>query len=474
MKNSIFRNKKYIKWFVFVIWMIIWYLASHLVGSELILPGPHAALKALVKMLGTGDFYLNVLWTVIRTVLGIVISFSLGALFAFLADRSAALREFLRLPVSFFKSIPVMAIIIYVILVVRSNWVAVVVCFLMCFPIAYTNILNGLSALDVKKIELGRMLGLNGRQMRKFIIRPSLETQIRTALNLITSMSWKVVVASEVLAIPKHSIGYQMLNSKYYLETADLFAYMIVLIVLSLLMEKLVACIPWADPAKLARAAEKEASGAKTVKTGAGSGEISFCHVTKSFVNEDGSESGALSDFSYVFSRGVTAVLGPSGIGKTTMARLISGFIRPDEGTVEVDSSERISCLFQEDRLLPWLNVRANMLLACVSGNASGTDPETAVKEMAGKLEIEDALEMMPHELSGGMAHRVALGRTLIHGGSVLILDEPFRGLDDELKESITGRIMCELKPSDNGRTVILITHDEDLAERLADRVIRL
>ena len=457
MKNSIFRNKKYIKWFVFVIWMIIWYLAAHLVGSELILPGPHAAFKALVKLLGTGDFYLNVLWTVLRTVLGVLISFGLGVVFAVLADRSAPLREFLRLPVNFFKSIPVMAIIIYVILVVKSDWVAVVVCFLMCFPIAYTNILNGLEALDIKKIELGRMLKLSGRQMERFIIRPSLDTQIKTALSLITAMAWKVVVASEVLAIPKHSIGYQMLNSKYYLETADLFAYMIVLIVLSLLMEKLVARIK-------AQPAEKEQ----------GSCEVSFSHVSKSFVNEDGTESEALNDFSYEFGSGVTAVLGPSGKGKTTLARLISGFIAPDEGTVDAGSAEKTGCLFQEDRLLPWLNVRANMLLACLAGNAAGFDSETAVKEMASKLEIEDALEMMPHELSGGMAHRVALGRTLLYGGGILILDEPFRGLDDELTDRIIERIGNELKPSDHGRTVILITHDEELAERLADRVIRL
>ncbi len=474
MKNSIFRNKKYIKWFVFVIWMIIWYLAAHLVGSELILPGPHAAFKALVRLLGTGDFYLNVLWTVLRTVLGIAISFVLGVIFAFLADRSAPLREFLRLPVSFFKSIPVMAIIIYVILVVKSDWVAVVVCFLMCFPIAYTNILNGLEALDIKKTELGRMLKLSGRQMERFIVWPSLDTQIRTALSLITAMSWKVVVASEVLAIPKHSIGYQMLNSKYYLETADLFAYMIVLIILSLVMEKLVARIPAADPARLASAVEKEAAKALPVEEEQGTCKISLSHVSKTFVNEDGTESEALSDFSHDFSAGVTAVLGPSGKGKTTLARLVSGFIAPDEGAVDVETDVRISYLFQEDRLLPWLNVKANMLLACLSGNVSGTDPESVVKEMASKLEIEDALEMMPHELSGGMAHRAALGRTLLYGGGILILDEPFRGLDDELTDRIIERIGSELKPSDHDRTVILITHDEELAERLADRVIRL
>ena len=504
MNNSIFKNKKYIKWFIFVIWMIIWYLAAHLVGSELILPGPHAALKALVGLLGTGDFYLNVLWTVLRTVLGIVISFGLGVLFAVLANRSEPLREFLRLPVSFFKSIPVMAIIIYVILVVKSDWVAVVVCFLMCFPIAYTNMLNGLEALNQKYIELGRMLGLKGRQMVKYIIRPSLDTQIRTALSLITSMSWKVVVASEVLAIPKHSIGYQMLNSKYYLETADLFAYMIVLIVLSFGMEKLVDRISGMDPIRLSRAVTKDAARAGAALASAGTASVVFTDVTKTFANEDGSESKALADFTCSFENGVTAVLGPSGRGKTTMARLIAGLIVPDQGEVELSDAAKVGYLFQEDRLLPWLNVRANMLLGCLAGNASGmcSDAsadagsetvetcsaigsgavseskriglETAVVEAAKKLEIEDALDMMPHELSGGMAHRAALGRTLLFGGDVLILDEPFRGLDEELRDRIIERISGELRPEGHDRTVILITHDEELAERLADRILKI
>ena len=477
MKNSIFRNKKYIKWFVFVIWMIIWYLAAHIVGSELILPGPHAAFKALVKLLGTGDFYLNVLWTVLRTVLGIVISFGLGVVFAVLADRSAPLREFLRLPVNFFKSIPVMAIIIYVILVVKSDWVAVVVCFLMCFPIAYTNILNGLEALDKKNIELGASLGLGRGQMIRYILRPSLDPQIKTALSLITAMSWKVVVASEVLAIPKFSIGYQMLNSKYYLETAVLFAYMIVLIVLSLGMEKLVDRFSGMDTARLSRAAEREAAGvAGTAGVFGGAADVNFSRVTKSFINEDGSLSEALKDFTCTFGNGVTAVLGPSGRGKTTLARLIAGLIEPDEGSVGITGTDdytecRVGCLFQEDRLLPWLNVRANMLLACLAGKSG--EPEDAVNAMADKLEIEDALDMMPHELSGGMAHRAALGRTLIFGGNILILDEPFRGLNDELADRIIERMVSDLKP-DEGRTVLLITHDEELADRLADSVVRL
>ena len=473
MKNTILTKKTYIKWLIFVVWMVIWYLAAHFAGSDLILPGPHSVLVALVRLLGEGSFYLNVLWTVIRTVLGIAVSFGAGVLFGALAHRNGLIREFLRLPVNFFKSIPVMAIIIYVILVVKSDWVAVVVCFLMCFPIAYTNILNGLDAMNGEFIELGRTLGLSGRHMIRFIIRPSLDTQIRTALNLIASMSWKVVVASEVLAIPKYSIGYQMLNSKYYLETADLFAYMIVLIVLSLLMEKAVSVLAGINSRGTGKAVRKAAHNAEVRGAVSGAPEIRMEGVTKSYINDDGSISPALKDFSAEFSEGVTAVLGPSGEGKTTIARLISGLEEADSGSVTEGPGTRTAYLFQEDRLLPWLNVRDNMLLSFVSGKAEGEDPDTAVKDMAEKLEIDDALNMMPGELSGGMAHRAALGRTLLYRGNLLILDEPFRGLDEELRERIIGR-MSEYLGGSRGRTVILITHDEDLADKLSDKRINI
>lgn len=471
MKNSIFSKKEYVKWFIALIWIVIWSLAAFFAGSDLILPGPHSTLAALIGLLKTGSFYLNVLWTILRTVLGIVISFSLGALFAVLAFRNGIIREFLRLPVSFFKSIPVMAIIIYVILVIKSDWVAVVVCFLMCFPIAYTNILNGLEALDLKYLELGRNLGLTGKQMIRFIIRPSLDTQIRTALSLITAMSWKVVVASEVLAIPKYSIGYQMLNSKYYLETADLFAYIIVLIVLSLLMEKLVEKLAGLNMAGLGRSIGRAVQSHAAAGNEEGTARILLDQVTKTYLGEGG-ETHALTGFSAEFGPGVTALLGPSGAGKTTVARIIAELTEADGGEVKREGEPRVAYLFQEDRLLPWLKVRDNMMLGLISGGRSEGEAQDKIDAMAEDLEIRDALDMMPHELSGGMAHRAAMGRTLLYGGNVLILDEPFRGLDEELRDRIIERLSGELHPLKGERTVILITHDEDLADRLADRKI--
>jgi ABC-type nitrate/sulfonate/bicarbonate transport system ATPase subunit len=286
-------------------------------------------------------------------------------------------------------------------------------------------------------------------------------------------MSWKVVVASEVLAIPKYSIGYQMLNSKYYLETADLFAYMIVLIVLSLLMERAVSGLSGMNSRGTGKAVRKAAQKSETLGALPPAPEIRLEGVSKSFITEDGKVSPALKDFSAEFREGVMAVLGPSGEGKTTMARLISGLEEADSGEIRTGDS-RIAYLFQEDRLLPWLNVRDNMLLSFVSGKAEGQDPETSVKEMAEKLEISDALNMMPGELSGGMAHRAALGRTLLFRGNLLILDEPFRGLDEELRERIIGRLSEYLGEGGTGRTVILITHDEDLADKLSDKRINI
>ena len=135
------------------VWLLIWFAAAFAIGSDLILPGPVKTIQALAKLICTSGFWLDVLFTLFRVFAGAVISLAAGFVCAALASGNKAVREFLRLPVSFFKSIPVMAIIIYVILVVKADWVAIVVCILMCFPIAYTNMLSGMTAEVVIRIE---------------------------------------------------------------------------------------------------------------------------------------------------------------------------------------------------------------------------------------------------------------------------------------------------------------------------------
>ena len=483
------RKKLYTKWMTAIIWLVIWELAAYFTASVLLLPSPHDTAAALFRLVGEGGFYLNLLSTLMRCAAGIVSSFVIGAIAAVIAFRSYYAREFFRIPVSFFKSIPVMAIVIYVILIAKSDVVSIVVCFLMCFPISYSNILAGLDGMRKEYIELAKVNGLTTGQLYRLVLLPMLRPQTASALNLISGMSWKVVVASEVLSIPQYSIGYEMLKSKYYLETPELFAYIFVLVVLSLLMENAVG--------RLMNIVDKSTKerlrfgGREDPVTDAA--HVSLRNVNKSYSNVDNEgedertadeaasrESGrggtekVLTDYTETFDKGITAVLGPSGRGKTTLLRLISGLEEPDSG--EVISTERVSCLFQEDRLLPWLDTASNMMLGIINeAGMTGEEALSRVKRMAAMLEIESALDMMPHELSGGMSHRAALGRAILRRSELLVLDEPFRGIDGSLKQRLIERLRDEiLQPEGKPRTVVLITHEEDVANELASRIIRL
>ncbi len=491
------RKSTYIKCLFALIWLAIWELAAHFTASALLLPSPFDTAMALITMAGTAEFYLNLLFTALRCSAGIAGSFIMGALAAVLAFRSPYAREFFRLPVSFFKSVPVMAIVIYVILIVKSDIVSIAVCLLMCFPISYSNVLAGLCGMNRDYIELAEVNGLTRIQTYRLVLIPMLRPELSAALNLISGMSWKVVVASEVLSVPKYSVGYEMLKSKYYLETPQLFAYILVLVVLSLIVES-----------ALGSFMEAKRSRAKNILRFGGEeeyvdnvDEFVLKNVTKSYsqtgiapksgeplsdaksktaVKPEHAEKippaavKVLDNYSVRFERGITAILGPSGRGKTTLARLIAGLEQPDSG--EIKNVGSISYLFQEDRLLPWLSTESNMMLGIINERGmSRAVAKERVREIAEKLEIASVLDKMPYELSGGMAHRAALGRALLRRSEVLILDEPFRGIDGELKERLISVLRDEIsRCGDKLRTTILITHDEKTAVVLAERIIRL
>ena len=158
------------------------------------------------------------------------------------------------------------------------------------------------------------------------------------------------------------------------------------------------------------------------------------------------------------------ALMGPSGCGKTTLLRVALSLQPPDTGSVSVDPG-RTAAVFQEPRLLPWRTAAENVNV--VLSDTPDTMPEAL--SMLERVELSDAVEKYPAELSGGMQQRVSIARALAFRPDLLVLDEPFRGLDDELR----GRMISLLNTSLQSVSLLLVTHSEEEAKTLGCRVLR-
>lgn len=156
-----------------------------------------------------------------------------------------------------------------------------------------------------------------------------------------------------------------------------------------------------------------------------------------------------------------TVLTGASGLGKTTLLRVLAGLEQPDEGVVSGLDGLRKSFVFQENRLLERASALENIL--CVA-----PDRERAMK-MLELVGLGTELSKPAGKLSGGMKRRLAIARALAYGGDVFFLDEPLRELDKGTETQIASLLRGELQ----GKTVLLITHDEDFANRPGNTVLR-
>jgi NitT/TauT family transport system ATP-binding protein len=173
-----------------------------------------------------------------------------------------------------------------------------------------------------------------------------------------------------------------------------------------------------------------------------------------------------LNDVSFELpNQGITCIMAPSGVGKTTLLRILLGLEQPDSGTVSRFPDCHWAAVFQEDRLLEHLDAMGN--LRFVLGNE--LDAEDA-KCLLAELGLTEAEGKPVRDFSGGMKRRVALARALLAPSDALALDEPFTGLDEENREKA---ISCILKRT-AGKTVLLVTHNEDDAAGLNAEVIHL
>ncbi len=225
------------KLIIYAIWILLWQGVYITIGNEVLVPSPMGTFVKFFQMLSSDELYIQLMATLGRVFFGVTFSLIGGSISGYIAYNNQFFKELIKPMISFMKATPVMAIIILAILWFDSGYVPIFVCVLMCYPIIYTNVLSGLMELDNSYKELSIVYKVKKSIYLKECIYPQLKPYIRAGLVLGVGMAYKVVIASEILSIPKHSIGYELLDAKIYLETTEIFAWIIIIMILSQISE---------------------------------------------------------------------------------------------------------------------------------------------------------------------------------------------------------------------------------------------
>ncbi len=197
---------------------------------------------------------------------------------------------------------------------------------------------------------------------------------------------------------------------------------------------------------------------------------VHVSNLSKDFYSKDG-ETKVLNDINFTVENGeILALLGPSGSGKSTILNIIANLIEPTSGSVQTFG--RIGYMFQKDLLFEWRTIMDNIKIGLEIKNSFTKESEAEIERLLRCYKLWDFRNYYPHELSGGMRQRVALIRTLVMNPDIILLDEPFSGLDAQTRMIITNDIYSIIKSEK--KTVILVTHDISEAISMADTVIIL
>ncbi len=220
-------------------WLLLWQLAAMGLKQEILLASPAAVFHCLLELLPTGDFWHTVLFSFSRIILGFLLACLAGTLLATLSARFSPVRELISPLMSAVRSVPVASFIILVLLWVPSKSLSVVISFLMVTPVLYANVLTGAQGMDQELSEMAAVFRIPLSRRLRYLYLPQLMPFFRSACAAGLGLCWKAGVAAEVIGLPEGSIGERLYEAKIYLETPRLFAWTVVIILLSLLFEKL-------------------------------------------------------------------------------------------------------------------------------------------------------------------------------------------------------------------------------------------
>lgn len=223
---------------IIAFWLAIWQLLDVIIDNRLVLAGPIRVAQALVEQLGQPDFWVICGASFGRIALGFLLSFVVGFLLALMSCRHRLFRDFVDPIISLLRTIPVASFIILLLIWVGNQALTVFLAFFIVLPLIYTNMVTSFESVDRQMLEMARVYGLSRWRTFLYIYRPAFMPFLMSSTKISLGMTWKSGIMAEVLATPKPSIGKEMATARTFLDTPDLLAWTVVVMVLSFLFEK--------------------------------------------------------------------------------------------------------------------------------------------------------------------------------------------------------------------------------------------
>ncbi len=224
-------------------WLLIWQLLAWWVGKELLLPSPFRVLSSLGELVVTATFWQSVFFSILRVLIGILLALLLGVALAVFTSKFKSMHHLFSPFITVIRSTPVASFILLLWLWLGSDKLPAVICLLMVLPIAWSAATDSIASLDKQLMEVCKTYNFSLLKRIHTFYLPSFFPYFLSACKTSIGLAWKAAVAAETLVVSPNSIGRHLYDTKLYLETSELFAWTLVVITLSLLIESSTAAM---------------------------------------------------------------------------------------------------------------------------------------------------------------------------------------------------------------------------------------